>query len=141
MNARNVFLPVFALVFLNCIVWFWMYAIRILEMRKNRVDAQNLDTRRNAAGSLKETAPADNLMNLFEIPVLFYTWAIIVYLNGLLTPVDMDLAVLYVILRYGHSAIHLTYNKVMHRFMVYATSTLVLWVLWLKLAIATMRII
>jgi hypothetical protein len=50
---------------------------------------------------------SDNFRNLFEVPVLFYV----------------------------HSFIHLTYNRVMHRFAVYVLSTVVLLVLWAALGI------
>jgi hypothetical protein len=37
---------------------------------------------------------------------------------------------LYVALRYVHSFIHLTYNRVIHRFAVYVLSTVILFMLW-----------
>jgi hypothetical protein len=37
---------------------------------------------------------------------------------------------LYVALRYIHSFIHLTYNRVIHRFAVYVLSTVILFTLW-----------
>jgi len=37
---------------------------------------------------------------------------------------------IYVALRCVHSFIHLTYNRVIHRFVVYALSAVVLFVLW-----------
>ena len=42
---------------------------------------------------------------------------------------------MYVALRYVHSFIHLTYNRVMHRFTVYVLSTVILFVLWGVLAV------
>ena len=40
----------------------------------------------------------------------------------------------YVGLRYVHSLVHCTYNRVMHRFIAYAASCLVLMLLWARLA-------
>ena len=41
----------------------------------------------------------------------------------------------FVALRIGHSAVHLTYNHVMHRMRWFAASVAVLLFLWVRLAI------
>jgi hypothetical protein len=46
------------------------------------------------------------------------------------SPVLVAGAWAYVALRCAHSYIHVTYNRVMHRFLVYATSTVLLFALW-----------
>lgn len=38
-----------------------------------------------------------------------------------------------------HSFIHLTYNRVMHRFAVYVSSTVILFVLWAALGVQLLR--
>jgi hypothetical protein len=38
-----------------------------------------------------------------------------------------------------HSLIQCSYNKVMHRFTVYAVSTSLVWVLWAVLALGLLR--
>jgi hypothetical protein len=40
----------------------------------------------------------------------------------------------FVILRIAHSAIHCSYNRVMHRFTVYLISCLLLMFMWIRLA-------
>ena len=42
----------------------------------------------------------------------------------------LNLAWIYVGLRYLHAFIHIVYNQVMHRFLVYITSCLVLLAMW-----------
>lgn len=39
---------------------------------------------------------------------------------------------LYVALRFAHTAVHLTYNNVLHRLIVFATSNLVLIAIWVR---------
>jgi hypothetical protein len=79
-----------------------------------------------------------NYMNLLELPVLFYACGILLYLSGAATPAMQALAWIYVALRMAHSLIHLFYNNVLQRLLVFATSNFVLaglWILaWLKLA-------
>lgn len=48
----------------------------------------------------------------------------------------MALAWVYVVLRGIHSLIHLSYNHVFHRFAVFATSNVVMALLWLNLLLA-----
>ncbi|HEX2879897.1 MAG TPA: MAPEG family protein, partial [Polyangiaceae bacterium] len=74
-----------------------------------------------------------HIANLFEVPVLFY----VVCLVALSLRVDDRMALViawtYVAMRVVHSFIHLTYNRVMHRMLVFMSSNLVLLVLWIRL--------
>ena len=76
--------------------------------------------------------PNRNYMNLLELPVLFYVICLIYFVTGpVVTPVALALAWAYVGLRILHSLVHLTYNNVMHRLVVFATSNFVLAALWI----------
>lgn len=79
--------------------------------------------------------PNRNLMNLLEIPVLFYFVTIVAFVTQLADPVAVVLAWAYVGLRVLHSLIHLAYNNVIHRLVAYAASNGVLLVIWLRLGI------
>jgi len=74
--------------------------------------------------------PNRNYMNLLELPMLFYVGSLMFFVTGKVDAVALGVAWLYVALRIVHSAIHLTYNKVMHRLMPFALSNLVLTVYW-----------
>lgn len=76
--------------------------------------------------------PNRNMMNLLEIPVLFYVLSLTLFITGNVTPFFVDLAWLYVALRCGHSLIHLSYNNVFHRLAFFAASNIVLLVMWLR---------
>lgn len=73
-----------------------------------------------------------NYMNLLELPGLFYVVCVLNYVTSptVSSPVLM-LAWFYVALRAIHSAVHLTYNNVMHRLAMFAASNLVLMTLWI----------
>jgi len=76
--------------------------------------------------------PNRNYMNLLELPVLFYVICLIYFVTGpAVTAVTLGLAWAYVGLRLLHSLVHLTYNNVMHRLVVFATSNFVLAALWI----------
>ncbi|PKA15895.1 MAPEG family protein [Leptospira haakeii] len=73
-----------------------------------------------------------NYMNLLEIPLLFYLICLIQYLTGSNDSLNFQLAWIYVGLRTIHSSIHLTYNNVIHRLIIFATSNLILFGIWVN---------
>lgn len=135
MAGTAILWPAFALSGLTLVVWCRMYVVRIGQMRRERIHPQSVATSAQAAARLTDSKAADNLRNLFELPVLFYAAAIIAAFTGTATPAMLALAWLFVALRFAHSAIHCGYNKVMHRFIVYLAGGIVLWTLWAYLAI------
>jgi len=80
--------------------------------------------------------PNRNYMNLLELPTLFYAACLALFVLGKVTQADCTIAWIYVGLRAAHSLIHLTYNNVLHRLAVFATSNIVLGVLWIRLWLA-----
>jgi hypothetical protein len=125
-----IWLPCAAMVVLTALVWLKLYADRLGEMRARRIDPQALASARAAAGELERTAAADNFRNLFEVPVLFYLLCVALALTGGSAPGYVAAAWAYVALRAVHSLIHVTYNRVVHRFLVYVASTLLLFGMW-----------
>ena len=134
MNPDPIWLPCAAMVGVTALVWVKLYADRLSEMRAKRISPQSISTTRSAAGRLENTNAADNFRNLFEVPVLFYVWCIAVALTGGSTPGLVTAAWAYVGLRALHSLIQVTYNRVVHRFLVYVASTLLLFGLWAAFA-------
>ncbi len=74
--------------------------------------------------------PNRNYMNLLELPLLFYVVCLLALTMGAVTPLAVALAWTYTGLRVVHSLIHVTYNRVMHRFAAFALSNAVLAGLW-----------
>jgi|SRR6185295_11201265 hypothetical protein len=123
--------PVLAMVALTFMVWCYMYFKRLRFIRIHSIDPQSVATRALGAQSLAAvSAPSDNLMNLFELPVLFYLLVVLLLITGEASQGFAIAAWAYVALRALHSLIHCTYNQVLHRFTVYAASSIVLWAMW-----------
>jgi hypothetical protein len=123
-------LPAIALVLLTAIVWVRLYVERIRELRQRRIDPQSLATSAMASQTLQRVQASDNFRNLFEVPVLFYALCAVLASAQHVSSFFVIGAWLYVALRCVHSFIHLTYNRVMHRFAVYVLSTALLYLLW-----------
>ncbi|HET7174662.1 MAG TPA: MAPEG family protein [Gammaproteobacteria bacterium] len=125
-----ILLPCVAMVLLTAVVWVRLYVERIGEMVEKRIHPQAVATSAAAREKLTRTNAADNFRNLFEMPVLFYALCLCLAVTGLGSPWFVTGAWAYVVLRAMHSWIHITYNRVMHRFKVYALSSLLLFGLW-----------
>lgn len=126
--------PPVALAALTFGVWVLLYARRIPFLRGADLQVMAVRDGRPATPAFVG-APSDNLQNLFEMPVLFYVVCLALAVTGSTTPALLTAAWAYVALRALHSLIHCTYNRVIHRFLAYALSTLVLAGLWIGLAL------
>jgi len=77
--------------------------------------------------------PNRNMMNLLELPVLFYVACLAYFVTERVNEPALVLAWTYVGLRLAHSAIHVTYNRVRDRLIAFAASNVVLIMLWTNL--------
>ena len=139
MNPTLIYLPALAMVLVTLVVWLRMYVTRIGEMKRERIHPQAVATSAQMAARLADTRAADNFRNLFELPVLFYMALATAALSGQVGVATLALAWAFVALRVVHSAIHCTYNKVVHRFLAYLAGGLVLWTLWGVLGYGLLR--
>ncbi len=71
-----------------------------------------------------------NLMNLLELPMLFYVAGLMYAVAGRVDGTALILAWAYVAVRAIHSLIHVGYNNVIHRLTAYAVSNGILIALW-----------
>jgi hypothetical protein len=131
-------LPLFAMVLLNLLVWLRLYQTRLGEMKRRRIHPQAVASSAQMA-TLEDTRAADNFRNLFELPVLFYAAVLLIIVSRSESVVLLALAWAFVALRYLHSYIHCTYNRVKDRFSAYLFSGLALWALWGMLAYSWLR--
>lgn len=121
---------------LTGVVWMLMFRRRISEMGRRRIPPDAVALSGQASEKLQDTAAADNFRNLFEIPVLFYVVCLALAGQDLVTSLQLGFAWAFVLLRVAHSAIQLTYNRVMHRFYAYLLSSLCVFAMWALLATA-----
>ena len=127
--------PAVALVMLVFAVWLTLFAHRMAHMRARPPQAQDLVSReayKNYAGS--EPA-ADNLANLFEMPVLFLALVAFLYTTQLWETPQLLLAWAFVAARAAHSVVHIVVRKVPLRFLAYLLSCVVLLAMWIGFAV------
>jgi len=134
MYFKPLLLPLLAHVALTFVVMLVMYRRRVVEMKTKRIHPQRIKTRSGSHGVLVDSeSAANNYTNLFEGPVLFYVAILLALILMLQDGIVVALAWIYVASRYVHSLIHITYNRVMHRFWVFAFSSAILLATWVRL--------
>lgn len=137
MASEAIFLPMLGLMVLTALVWLYMYSVRIPAMRKLGRPAQTYTTP-DTLSLLPDRVnyPANNLRNLFELPVLFYGLCIYLFVTENVDDTYLVAAWLFVTLRALHSIVHCLWNNVMQRFVLYASGAIVLWFMLMKAAFA-----
>ncbi|MCF6262013.1 MAG: MAPEG family protein [Xanthomonadales bacterium] len=117
------------------LVWLAMYATRLTEMKRKGIDPQDLVNTETKNELLKNVAAAsDNFKNQFELPTLFFIAILTALILVIHSPLLNSLAMAFVLLRMVHSFVHITYNKIMHRFAAYALSSFALIGMWVVIA-------
>ena len=134
MYFKPLLLPLLAQVILTFILMIIMYHRRVNEMKTKRIHPQRAKTRSITHGVLTDSeSSANNYSNLFESPILFYVAILLTLMLMVQDSIIVALAWIYVVARYVHSFIHVTYNRVMHRFSVFIFSSFILLALWVRL--------
>jgi len=131
-----IFSPVIALAALTTLVAARLAWLRVTGSLKKPGQPGFYDPTNRLEAPASITNTSDHLKNLFEFPILFYVVCIISYLTNSVDYMQLGLAWAYVGLRLVHTAIHITYNMVLHRFGVFILSFLVLIILWVRLGLA-----
>lgn len=129
-NPNLILYPVFAMFLLTAAVLAHMARMRVgaLSRREMSIDFYKTYDRGEEPEQLRRLTR--HFVNLFELPVLFYVVVILTYVTRQVNVPLIGLAWLYVALRYVHTWVHLTSNRVATRFRVYMASGLVLLAMW-----------
>jgi hypothetical protein len=124
--------PTFAMAGLVFIVWITLFVQRIGHIRRNPPGQGDLSTGEAARRYFQPVEmPANNLANLFEMPVLFFALVPLLLMFRQVTSAQLMLAWLFVLLRAAHSLIRVGRGGVRNRFRMYAASTAVLSAMWI----------
>lgn len=138
MPQTAIFGPFFATMLLTLVVWLYMYVRRIRFITGNKISPKELAIPGRLASLTppEVSNPSDNLKNLFEIPVLFYALALYLFVRGQVDGTFVIAGWVFVGFRALHSAVHCTFNLVLLRFYLYLFSTLALWFMLVRAALA-----
>ena len=133
MKPTAILWPAFALVALTLCSVARLARMRFAAAKAGRVDPRYYKVFRGEGEPPELAAQTRNLVNLYEMPTLFYAGTAIAFASGLAGPLLVALGWAYVACRTFHTVIHVTNNKVMWRFRAFFASWLVLLAYWVVL--------
>lgn len=135
-EQSSIIFTLIAQVSLSFCVLLYLGKKRISFLRKNRVHPKKVATRQLSSEVFKTiSSPSDNFKNLFEVPTLFIPLPIILLQLGLVDNTYLVMAWAFVMIRVVHSIVHCTDSSVMIRFYAFFSSSMLLWAMWIRLAI------
>ncbi len=131
MHKLAILYPVFALALWTTLVLLLIPITRFRAGSRREIVPNDFKYGESSSVPAYVRIPNRNYMNLLELPVLFYTVCLLIFVTDTASQLTVYIAWSYVALRVIHSIIHLSYNHVIHRLIAFATSNFVLVSLWI----------
>ena len=129
MSIPTILAPLFVLVALTFVMLFWTGGVRVAAVRRGEVHPREVALRQPNWGK-RETQIANAYQNQLELPVLFYVLTVLAIITRHADLLFVLLAWVFVTLRVIHVAIHVTSNNMSQRFAAFASSAIVLAIMW-----------
>jgi hypothetical protein len=128
MNPTAIFWPMIAHVLLVCIIYCLLAVRRRNAVLSGAARSSQFKTRTNEPEG--SASVAANLMNQFELPVLFHVVCLALFATNGVSYIAVTLAWLFVLARYMHAFVHVTSNDLRYRSPAFAAGFVILVVLW-----------
>lgn len=123
--------PTFALVALIAVIWFTLVLARMRHLKANPPKAADFSSGDSALRYFQPVElPANNLRNLFEMPVLFFALVPLLLLTDQASIAQVALAWAFVAARALHSYVHIVVQKIVIRATLYWVSCGILFAMW-----------
>lgn len=128
--------PMFVLVLLTFSILLFTLRVRIRSVQKGDValDYYALMGEGEVPDIVRKTSR--QVSNLFEVPVLFYVAGVLYVSLNITETLPITFAWLFVLARFMHSCIHLTYNNVLHRVVAFGLGNLAVLAMWISIVTA-----
>ncbi|AZO24169.1 hypothetical protein EJ070_28070 [Mesorhizobium sp. M1E.F.Ca.ET.045.02.1.1] len=133
MNQTAIFWPMLAHVLLVYIVYLVMLKRRYLAVKSGEAKISQYKVRSTEPAS--SVTVANNLINQFELPVLFHVLCLALFVTNGVNYLTLVLMWLFVVTRYVHAWVHLTRNYVLHRSRAFFLGAGILLVAWIWFAL------
>ncbi|MCO4318625.1 MAPEG family protein [Phyllobacterium sp. 21LDTY02-6] len=133
MAQTAIFWPMIALTALIYAVYGLLLVRRAIAVRAGQ--AKPSDFRIPLADPQASATTIRNLVNLFELPVLFYVVCLALYMTRGADMAAVIVAWLFVGTRFAHTLVHTTTNRLCYRQVLFALGFILNGLLWLLLAL------
>jgi hypothetical protein len=131
----ELFYPMLAMFLWTVVVMLRNVQVRVVAVKRGELTNKYFELFEGAEPPESVQKTGNHFRNLTELPPLFHIACLAVMFMGRTDVNFIVLAWSYVGLRVGHSLIHLTVNKVLPRFLLFAASNIVLLIMWVRLAL------
>ncbi|RUU02266.1 hypothetical protein EOD23_20125, partial [Mesorhizobium sp. USDA-HM6] len=120
-------------VLLVYIVYLVMFKRRYLAVKSGEAKISQYKVRSTEPAS--SVTVANNLINQFELPVLFHVLCLALFVTNGVNYLTLVLMWLFVVTRYVHAWVHLTRNYMLHRSRAFFLGAGILLVAWIWFAL------
>lgn len=124
--------PMFIMVILTFVILLFTLRTRVAAVQRGEVSLSYYSLFQGEEVPDMVAKTSRHFSNLFEVPVLFYAAGVLYVALGLTEATPVYCAWTFVAARVIHTCIHLGYNNVMHRLVVFGignVSVLAMWIL------------
>jgi len=136
MSPNMILGPMAGMFLLTAVVFVYMFVLRIGEIRSSgRMPRTRADLDKYSPRAVNSS---NNFQNLFELPVIFYACVLGICVTNQTDQFYGICAHGFLLFRIIHSAIHCTYNNIMHRFSAYFVASIFLWVMVIRFTMSLM---
>jgi len=125
--------PMFCIVLLTIVIGLITVTLRINSVKNGDVKIKYYRTMQGQEVPEFITRTSRCFNNMFEMPVLFYVVCTLFIVLNIETTAAVIMAWLYVLTRIAHTVIHLTYNNVLHRMIIFLMGGVLIFALWVHL--------
>jgi len=125
MESTAILIPMFTLMAFTIVMILTLGVFRNVAVLSGRVRIKVFKSFSEPGETEGLLAIRRNVANLFELPVIFYALCLTVFVAGIADQTVVVLAWAFTGSRLVHSAIHITYNNVLHRFLVFAAGLVI----------------
>jgi hypothetical protein len=132
-NQTAIIWPMIAHVVLVYAVYALLGIRRVRAVRSGAVEAARFRTRRQEPDS--SITAHNNILNQFELPVLFHVVCLALYVTSGVDVVIVVLAWLFIATRYAHAWVHVTINRLRYRSRLFRAGMVLVGVMWVWLAL------
>jgi len=135
MHNFSLIYPMAALVFLTFSMMYFLLILRVKAVRSKKVSPRYFKLNKGDDIPDNMLAVSQNYSNLFELPALFYVACVVAIILNQSAEYFVVHAWFFVLFRYIHSYIHVTYNHILHRLAAFAVSGFILLSMWIKIVL------
>lgn len=133
MNA--VLYPMFVMVMLTFIILLFTFRVRSSSVKSGEVSIKYFSVYQGEHIPEIVHKTSRHFSNLFEIPVLFYVAGLLYVTLDQTSSFTVNCAWAFVASRIVHTCIHLGYNNVVHRLIVYAIGVACVLAMWISIVV------